>query len=117
MGGARRCIVGRIGTAWDHENSPLSVSTDSNSESYDEDICSYELKSRKCPPQVKELIPFEDDLAKLVENIDFRQVKFKFQAELSQTLKEINSSSNIYAFADKSQNMYKMSNSTYNNPC
>ncbi|KAJ8023972.1 hypothetical protein HOLleu_36563 [Holothuria leucospilota] len=93
----------------------LSVSTDSNSESDDEDICSYGLKSRKCPPHVKGLIPFEDDMAKLVENIDFRQVKGKFQAKLHQTLKEINSSSNVYAFADKSQNMYKMSNSTYNN--
>ena len=29
------------------------------------------FKSRKCPPQVEELKPFEDDILRMVENIDF----------------------------------------------
>ena len=39
----------------------------------------FSINSAKCPPQVKELVPFEEDLIKLVKNIKFRKVDSKFQ--------------------------------------
>lgn len=42
-------------------------------------------------------------------------MKNKFQAELSQALKEMNSFSKVYAFADKFQDIYRMSPNAYNN--
>ena len=37
------------------------------------------LFPNKCPPQLKELIPFEDDLVDLVKNIKSRKVRNDFQ--------------------------------------
>ena len=39
----------------------------------------FDLNSAKWPPQVKELVSFEEDLIKLVKNITFRKVDNKFQ--------------------------------------
>ena len=38
----------------------------------------FDLNSAKCLPQVKELVPFEKDLIKLVKIIKFRKVDNKF---------------------------------------
>ena len=35
------------------------------------------LNSTKCPPQLKELVPFEEDLIKLVKNLRLRKVDKK----------------------------------------
>ena len=40
------------------------------------------INSAKCPPQVKELLAFEEDLIKLVKHIRFRKVNNKFQRRL-----------------------------------
>ena len=39
----------------------------------------FDINSAKCPPQVKEIVPFEEDLIKLVKNIRFQKVDNKFQ--------------------------------------
>ena len=52
----------------------------------------FDLNSAKCLPQVKELVPFEEDLIKLVKNIKFRKVDNKFQRTLAKDLKGIRSS-------------------------
>ena len=49
------------------------------------------LSGTKCPPQVKELVPFEEDLIKLVKNLRFRKVDNKFQTRLAKDLKGIQS--------------------------
>ena len=61
----------------------------------------YGLKSNKCPPQLKELIPFEDDLVELVKNIKFRKVRNYFQMKLREDLREVRSSKKTMTFADK----------------
>ena len=48
----------------------------------------YGLKSNKCPRQLKELIPFEDDLIDLVKNIKFGEVRNDFQKQLHEDLKK-----------------------------
>ena len=58
--------------------------------------------------------PFETDLIKLIENIQFRSGKNHFQKSLANDLKKINSSPNILLFADKTRNIYEASLDTYN---
>ena len=42
----------------------------------------YGLISHKCPAKIKELIPFEDELLRLVKNIKFRKVRNVYQKKL-----------------------------------
>ena len=42
----------------------------------------YGLRRNKCAPQLKELMPFEDDLVHLVKGIKFRNVRNNFQRKL-----------------------------------
>ena len=57
---------------------------------------------------------FEDDLIKLIENVKFRRSKDQFQTYLANDLKKINSSPNIFIFADKTRNTHETSLNTYN---
>ena len=47
------------------------------------------LNPANCPPQLKELVPFEEDLIKLVKNLRFREEENKFQRTLAKDLKGI----------------------------
>ena len=67
------------------------------------------LSSNKSPPSIPLLKPFEDDLIKLIENVKFRRPKDQFQTSLANDLKKINSSPNIFIFADKTRNIYETS--------
>ena len=49
----------------------------------------YDLNSNKYPRQLKELIPFEDDLIDLVKNIKFRKVANNFQKQLHKELRKV----------------------------
>ena len=52
----------------------------------------YGIKSNKCPPQVKDLIAFEEDMIDLVHQIRFRKVKSNFQRKLNKDWNSIKSS-------------------------
>ena len=73
----------------------------------------YGLKSNKCPPQLKELIPFEDDLVDLVKNIKFSKVRNDFQMKLSEDLRKVRSSKKTLTFTDKTLNMYQLEKEEY----
>ena len=45
----------------------------------------YGFKTRKCPPQHKDLMEFEDDLQKMISNVQFRRVKNDFKTDLRMT--------------------------------
>jgi hypothetical protein len=60
------------------------------------------------------LKPFEDDLIKLIENVKSLRSKDQFQTSLANDLKKINSSPNIFIFADKTRNIYETSLNAYN---
>ena len=49
----------------------------------------FDLNSTKCPPQVKELVSFEENWIKLVKNLRFRKVDNKFQRTLAKDLQDI----------------------------
>ena len=52
----------------------------------------YGIKSNKCPPQVKDLIAFEEDMIDLIHQVRFRKVKSNTQRKLNSNLKTIKSS-------------------------
>ena len=73
----------------------------------------YRLKSDNCPAQVKELVPFENDLIQLVKNIKFRKIKNDFQKKLSKDIRDFKSSNKTLTPADKTLNMYKLEKAQY----
>ena len=79
------------------------------------DKVTYGFRSRKCPPVVKELSNFENDMMKLIENIEFRQVDNEFQRKLRKDIRTIKQCGKVVVPADKSTNMYKMNKNDYNN--
>ena len=50
---------------------------------------SYGLKSGKSPPQVKDLILFEDDPVRIVKELKFCKVKNDFQKILGEDMKKV----------------------------
>ena len=73
----------------------------------------YGLKSPYTPRQVKELIPFENDLVELIRNIKFRKVQNNFQKKLKDDIKTIKESNKTMTFADKTSNMYRLTKAAY----
>ena len=73
------------------------------------------LDSTKCPSKVKELVPFQKDLIKLVKNLIFRKVDNKFQRTLAKDLKGIQSSNKTLTSGDKTSKMYHLSKEEYSN--
>ena len=71
------------------------------------------MTSNKCSPQLKELIPFKDDLIDLVKNIKFRKVRNDFQMKLHEDLRKVRSSKKTLTFADKTSNMYRLEKEEY----
>ena len=73
----------------------------------------YGLKSKRSAPPVAEIRAFEDDVARLIENVKFRDVNNEFMKELERDKKKIKSSRNIFVPADKRRNYYEMQPSDY----
>ena len=73
------------------------------------------LNSPKCSPQVKDLVPFEEDLIKLVKYFRFEKEDNKFQITLAKDLKDIQSSKKTLTAADRTSNMYRFSKEEYSN--
>ena len=68
----------------------------------------YGFQTRNYPPQCKELQNFEKDLLDTIKLIKFRIVKDDFQRKLKEDILNIKSSPDVYAFADKTTNIYKL---------
>ena len=64
------------------------------------------LKSRKCPPPIDELKPFEDDIFDLMDKLKFKSVRNPFQERLKKDIKKINASDKVLVFADKTRNIF-----------
>ena len=71
------------------------------------------LKSTKCRLQLRELIPFEDDLIDLVKSIRFRKVRNDSQIKLQEDLRKVRSSKITLTFADKTSNIYRLEKEEY----
>ena len=56
----------------------------------------FKIKTRKCPPLIQDMKYFENDLLKLIENIQFRTVFDEFLNELNENINKIRSSEKLY---------------------
>ena len=70
----------------------------------------YIFKSRKCPPQHKDLIQFENDLLELIKSV---KLKNQFLDQLHKDISSIKKSKNVFIFADKTRNIYEADKNTY----
>ena len=59
------------------------------------------LKTKNRAPHVSELKRFEDDVARLLENAKFRDIRDDFIQALEKDKKRIDASRNVFVFADK----------------
>ena len=63
-------------------NNVKDISKNNGDDTQKENSSRYGIKSNKCPPQVKDLTAFEEDMTDLVHQIRFRNVKSNFQRKL-----------------------------------
>lgn len=68
----------------------------------------YGFKSRKYPPRHEGLDRFQADLMDMVNNIQFRRHKKKFQTRLNKDIQRIKSSSKAFIPADRTTNLYEL---------
>ena len=73
----------------------------------------YGLKPSKTLTQIKELIPFENDLIALGQNIKFRQTRNHFQKKINKDIQLIKSSDKTVTFADKKKYIYRLTKAEY----
>ena len=74
----------------------------------------FRFKSRYHPPPCTELQHFEKELINIINNVKFTNNESSFQKKLLADITEIKNSRNIYVFADKTNNVYKMPTSEHN---
>ena len=72
------------------------------------------MKSRYHPPQCTELEHIEKDLINIINNVKLTNNMNSFQKKLRADRTEIKNSRNIYVFADKTNNVYKIPTSEHN---
>ena len=79
------------------KESESTSSDDSSDNSDNEDRYNetFGLKSKRTPPQIQELMPFEADLLDMVEHIQFKEVKDKFQNDLKADVNKIITSPDV----------------------
>ena len=78
------------------------------------DYENFGLPSKRSAPPIKEMKEFEDDLVSLISNITFRNVNDPFLKKVDRDMQKVNSSKNVFVFADKTTNMYEISPENYN---
>ena len=66
------------------------------------------FKCRHHTPQPTELEMFEKSLLHIINSIKFRNQKNTFQKKLKADINEIKKSTDVFVFADKTSNIYKM---------
>ena len=91
----------------DQANSNTNV----NSNAQQQHINIFNLKTRKCRPQIQDMKEFEKDIQTMIESVKFRPQNF--QKKLKEDLKLINSSKNIFFSADKTQSFYGITKEDY----
>ena len=78
-----------------YENSGLNTSN----------LLNYIYKSRKCPPQHKDLMQFENELLELRKTVKLKKVKNKFLDKLQDL--SIKKSKYVFIFVEKTWNIYE----------
>ena len=72
------------------------------------------IQSHKNGPSNKSLHDFESDFYEMINNVQFPDYRSRFQRRLINDVKNINKSIKIYLMADKTRNIYEVSEDRYN---
>ena len=80
-----------------------------NLESQNDSENNFGFKTKSTPPQCAELEKFEEDLLNLARNLQFKNTSNQFQKELKSDVVRIKNDQNVLVFADKTNNMYRLS--------
>ena len=60
----------------------------------------YSFKTVKCPSSAKELVPFENDMMDMIQNLEFKRVNNEFQSNLRDDIRQIRTSNNLFISAN-----------------
>ena len=60
-----------------------------NPDKKSEQFETYGFNSRKTPPQIEQMVQFEDNLLQIIDNIEFRDIKCKFQHKLRNNVRAV----------------------------
>ena len=71
------------------------------------------FRTRKCPPRIEELEAFENDLLKIIEDLQFRKTSNELQERLRQDTERIKKSKDVIVPADKTRNLYAVGKTRY----
>ena len=74
----------------------------------------YGLKTSKTPPPHTDLAAFENEMYKLINDVQFKNVNNDFQCQLQKDVNEIKKSENVIVRADKTTNLYHVNKNSYN---
>ena len=69
----------------------------------------------KIPKFIPELKEFEDEMTKLVQDIEFKSANSAFQKQLSKDIADIKENTHLLVAADKTTNFYKVGTDQYDN--
>ena len=72
------------------------------------------LPSNESAPQINEMKFFEEDVARMVSSNEFKHVEDPFLNNIAEDLKQVNSSQNVFVFANKTRNLYETAPDEYN---
>ena len=75
----------------------------------------YGFKTTCTPKPIQHLQAFEEDLIKMVQNVEFRTTRSRFQNELLKIVRDISKCKNLIVPSDKTSNFYEISVSDYKN--
>ena len=70
-------------------------------------------KTPHCPPAMKELRAFEDDVIELIKNIEFRKTTNPLQEKMKKDIIKINETPCVIVQADKTGNLYLFKKEDY----
>ena len=73
----------------------------------------YGFKTSMSPPQIDEMIVFENKMAALIKSIEFTEKTNTFQRRLKNDIKRITQDNKLIIGADKTANYYKMDKDKY----
>ena len=67
---------------------------------------------RKCQPQDKDLVQFENNFLEIRESVKFKNVKYKFLNKLHKDISFNQKSKIFFIFGGKTRNIYKTDKNT-----
>ena len=77
----------------------------------------YGFKTAKYPSSIKELVPFENDMMDMINNLEFKSVKNEFQSKLTSDMRKIHESNNLFVSAENLETYTKSAKVVINEYC